>query len=123
MVRAYKSVLKEKEALEASLKALSLTQSPQKHLTPRRPRSRGLDHSQLKEGSLERSGESDAGLRSESDTDATGAQSDADRHSAEVAQTPCCDSSSTECMCVCTHVYMNGSLTDWIVLVGAVFNS
>ena len=85
MVRAYKSVLKEKEALEASLKALSLTQSPQKHLAPpRRPRSRGRESSQLKEGSLERSGESDSGLRSESDTDAAGAPSDGDRHSAEV---------------------------------------
>ena len=92
MVRAYKSVLKEKEALEASLKALSLAQSPQKHLTPRGPRLRGLDHSQLKEGSFERSGESDAGLRSESDTDAAGAPSDADRHSAEVEH-----STSTQC--------------------------
>lgn len=84
MVRAYKGVLKEKEALEASLKALSLTQSPQKHFAPRRPRSRVLESSQLKEGSFERSGESDSGLRSESDTDAAGAPSNADKHSTEV---------------------------------------
>ena len=87
VVRAYKSVLKEKEALEASLKALSLTQSPQKHLTPRRPRSRGLEPNQIKEGSFERSGESDTGLRSESDTDAAGAPGDADKHMAEVCST------------------------------------
>ena len=100
MVRAYKSVLKEKEALEASLKALSLTQSPQKHLAPRRPRSRGLEPNQIKEGSFERSGESDTGLRSESDTDAAGAPGDADKHVAEVWSTGTLLEHTYVCMCI-----------------------